>query len=112
MDENSDIYLASGTNDIVENDDNLPKNIMLYQNYPNPFNPPTSIRFDINRVTNIEIKIYDVNGREVATLIKEKKDVGTYTVRWDAANYPIGIYFYQMRTNTGFSEVNRMILIK
>ena len=60
----------------------------------------------------IEIKIYDVNGREVATLIKEKKDVGTYTVRWDAANYPIGIYFYQMRTNTGFSEVNRMILIK
>ncbi len=108
----SDIYIRSGTNSVDNNENHIPMEIYLYPNFPNPFNPTTSIRFDINRVTDVEIKIYDVLGREVTTLTNEKKFAGTYTVRWDATNYPSGIYFYQMRTKTGYCEVNKMILIK
>ena len=83
----------------------------LYQNYPNPFNPVTSIKYDLPKSSLVKIVIYDVSGKEVETLVNEKQNQGTYKVNWNASNYPSGIYFCRMSTDTQ-SETAKMILIK
>ena len=72
----------------------IPEKFSLYQNFPNPFNPVTKIRFDIPSVETIHelsLRIYDVLGREVATLVNQQLKPGTYEVDWDGTNYPSGI---------------------
>lgn len=88
----------------------------LYQNYPNPFNPVTNIRFRIPSSGNGEsrlviLKVYDVMGREVETLLNGIKPTGEYEVGWDARDYPSGVYFYNLETND-FIDVKKMILLK
>lgn len=83
----------------------------LFQNYPNPFNPITVIRYSLYENQFISLKIYDVLGNEVASLISEKQNAGTHNVIFDGTNYPSGIYFYQI-TSGGYSAVKRMLLIK
>jgi len=88
----------------------------LGQNYPNPFNPVTKIRFDIpsnekRETSNVKLVIYDLLGREIATLVNGRYKPGTYEVNWDAANYPSGIYFYTL-TSGNFSDTKKMILLK
>lgn len=96
----------------------IPKQFALEQNYPNPFNPRTDIRFTISaekadrqdaRFTSL--KIYDVLGREVATLVNEVKQPGEYTISWDAANVPSGIYFYRL-TAGRFIETKKLVVMK
>ncbi len=94
----------------------VPKSFSLYQNYPNPFNPGTKIKFDIpsnvkSDKSNVKLIIYDALGREVATLVNEPLNPGTYEVEWDASNYPSGVYFYKYETQE-YSETKRMVLIK
>ncbi len=96
----------------------------LYQNYPNPFNPVTNIRFWIPPSGNGEsgiviLKLYDVMGREVETLLNDIKPTGEYEVGWDARSYPSGVYFYRLQagdpsTGSGqsFVDVKKMILLK
>jgi hypothetical protein len=90
----------------------------LYQNYPNPFNPTTKIKFSIPSATLSEvegslltIKIYDILGSEVATLVEEDKPAGTYEILFDGSTLPSGVYFYQLRVD-GFTETKKMILLK
>lgn len=96
----------TGTNEI-------PNKFMLYQNYPNPFNPATKIRFDISGSSAAKtfLYVYDILGREVATLVNEQLSPGTYKVNFDGSNYPSGIYFYKLITGE-YSAVNKMILLK
>lgn len=90
----------------------LPENFILYQNFPNPFNPSTSIKYLMEKSANIRIRIFNSAGVEVEELINEFRKPGTYSLRWDASNYPSGVYFYKMETNDFFSVSRSMILLK
>ena len=83
----------------------------LYQNYPNPFNPTTIISYAVPHRTNVNIKVYDITGKEIATLVNEVKDQGIYNVEFNAENLSSGIYFYKISADR-FSTVRKMILIK
>jgi hypothetical protein len=89
----------------------LPTIFELYQNYPNPFNPITTINYSLYRSGFVTIKIFDVIGREIKTLVSEEKSHGNYSLQFDGSNLTSGIYFYQIRTN-GFIQTNKMILLK
>ena len=91
--------------------DATPYNYLLYQNYPNPFNPSTKIKFSIPDQSYVAIKVFDVLGGEVATLINEEKPVGSYEVEFNASRLPSGIYFYRLQANE-FAQVKKMILLK
>jgi photosystem II stability/assembly factor-like uncharacterized protein len=93
-----------------------PVNFMLYQNYPNPFNPVTKIKFDIPPVGqrhafDVRLVVYDILGREIAVLVNEKLNPGTFEADWDASNYPSGVYFYKLITDS-YSETKKMVLLK
>jgi hypothetical protein len=87
------------------------QNFELFQNYPNPFNPTTLIKYQLSENSHVNLKIFDVLGREVATLMNEKKSKGNYNVTWDASHMPSGIYFYRLTTEN-FSQIKKMLLIK
>jgi hypothetical protein len=91
--------------------DPLPENFQLYQNYPNPFNPTTKIGFRIADFGFVSLKVYDVLGNEIATLVNEEKPVGSYEVEFDADLLPSGIYFYQLQTES-FVQTRKMLLLK
>jgi hypothetical protein len=86
-------------------------NFILEQNYPNPFNPTTNIRFRIAEFGFVSVKIYNLLGIEVTTLVEEYKPTGTYSVQFDAAELPSGIYFYQL-TAGNIIETKKMTLLK
>lgn len=83
----------------------------LHQNYPNPFNPTTEIRYQISEVGQVTLRVYDVLGREVATLVNEERESGTYQVRWDASGLVSGVYLYRLKVN-GFVETKKMVLAR
>jgi photosystem II stability/assembly factor-like uncharacterized protein len=83
----------------------------LEQNYPNPFNPITSLQYAIGSRKFVTLKVYDILGREVATLVNEEKAAGEYEVEFNAANLPSGIYFYQLKAGS-FVEARKMVLVK
>ena len=83
----------------------------LSQNYPNPFNPTTKINFQIPDTKLVTLKVYDILGKEVATLVNEKLSAGSYEVDWNASDCPSGVYFYKLITNE-FSDVKKMVLVK
>jgi photosystem II stability/assembly factor-like uncharacterized protein len=89
----------------------VPIDFLLYQNYPNPFNPKTSIKYSISSSQYIKLNVYDILGKEIATLVSEKQSPGTYEVTWDASQYPSGVYFYKLETQ-GYKETKKMLLIK
>jgi endonuclease/exonuclease/phosphatase family metal-dependent hydrolase len=86
-------------------------NFKLSQNYPNPFNPITTIKFSVPNQNHVSLKIYNVLGSDVLTLINEEKSVGNYEVDFDATTLPSGIYFYKLQAGT-FIETKKMILLK
>jgi Secretion system C-terminal sorting domain/FG-GAP-like repeat len=88
-----------------------PETFQLFQNYPNPFNPTTTISYQIPKDGRVTIKIFDIIGREVTTLVDEFKPSGRYTVRFDASHLSSGIYFYSLRSGS-YSVVKKMSLIK
>lgn len=89
----------------------IPEDYNLSQNYPNPFNPSTKFNYSIKTAGEVQIKIYDVSGREVLLLVEGYRAAGTYQVKFNAANFPSGIYYYRMITNN-FTQTNKMILLK
>lgn len=89
----------------------LPKEFSLSQNYPNPFNPKTIINFQLPMFRNVRLIIYDVLGREVAILVNQQLKPGTYEVDWDASDYPSGVYFYKLISES-FIKTKKMILLK
>ncbi len=97
---------------VKELSDNLdPKSIELSQNYPNPFNPSTNISFSIPKQEFVTLKIYDVLGKEIVTLVNEELAAGNHVNTWNAPNVSSGVYFYKLQAGK-FSETKKMILIK
>ena len=89
----------------------LPKEFSVLQNYPNPFNPSTVIRFQIASNNFVKLVIYDVLGREVAKLVNQQMQPGSYSVDWDASNYSSGVYFYKLEAGD-YTQTRKMVLIK
>ncbi len=101
---------------VEDNKNNLPKKFNLSQNYPNPFNPTTIINYSIPEninmdLNNVTIKIYDVLGREVSTLLNEIKQPGNYQIEFDASNLPSGVYYYRLQASE-FVQTKKMLLLK
>jgi hypothetical protein len=95
---------------VVEND-GLPKSHALNQNYPNPFNPSTTIRIDVPFQQRVSLKIFDILGRELLTLIDKKMDAGSHAVQFDASTLSAGMYLVRYQGD-GFSDVKKMMLVK
>ena len=92
--------------------DNLaPIDFALHQNFPNPYNPSTTIKYQVPVISFVTIKVYDVLGNRIATLVNEEKLAGTYVVEWDASELTTGIYFYTLSSGNFFST-KKMILLK
>ncbi|MEJ2103791.1 MAG: YCF48-related protein [Ignavibacteriaceae bacterium] len=89
----------------------IPSSLELEQNFPNPFNPSTKIRYSISQPSKVIIKIFDILGREIETLVNEEKPVGTYELTWNAVTLPSGVYFYQINAGE-FIRTKKMLLIK
>ncbi|MCI0473894.1 MAG: immune inhibitor A [Ignavibacteria bacterium] len=89
----------------------LPKEYALHQNYPNPFNPETKIKFDLPKTSELAIKVYDVTGREIAILLNQKLEAGSYEYQWNASGLNSGVYFIKMQSS-GFTDVKKMMLVK
>ncbi|RKZ00374.1 MAG: hypothetical protein DRQ13_00570 [Ignavibacteriae bacterium] len=93
------------------NEFGVPRDFVLYQNYPNPFNPSTIIKYAVSEERPVSIKIFDLTGREVVTLVNEVKQPGTYQLTFDAGKYASGVYIYQMISGD-FVQVKKMSLLK
>ena len=91
--------------------DGLPKEFRLQQNYPNPFNPTTTIQFAVPKTSNVTIKIYDVIGRQVATLIDDEYQPGQYKVVFEAGQLATGMYIYRIQAGD-FLETKKLMLLK
>jgi hypothetical protein len=96
----------------VEDGKDVPvSSFALSQNYPNPFNPSTTIRYAIEKESDVRIKVYDLLGNEITTLVNEVKPAGIYEVDFNAGNLPGGVYFYKL-TAGKFSETKKLVLLK
>ena len=103
-------YRTSGTSSVEENDQ-IPGTFSLGQNYPNPFNPSTKIEFKIAELEFVSLKVYDILGTEVATLVNDQKPEGKYEVEFDASLLTSGVYFYQLKAGS-FVQTRKMILLR
>ena len=99
---------------VTSNDDEsieTPSTIVLNQNYPNPFNPQTTISYSITKAGVVNLKVYNILGHEISTLVNRTQSAGTHSVTFDATNLPSGVYLYRLDAE-GFSSYRKMMLIK
>ncbi len=101
----------SGTVGVNDHVTNTVQKFELYQNYPNPFNPSTNISYSTIKPGNVELKIYNILGVEVASLLDEFQTAGEHSVKFNAENLPSGIYFYKLEAGS-FSQIKKMTLLK
>jgi len=90
----------------------IPKDYSLLQNYPNPFNPNTIINYQLSIFNFVSLKVYDILGNQVASLVNENKPAGRYEVEFDGSDFPSGIYFYSLSINGNVIDTKRMVLLK
>ncbi len=83
----------------------------LYQNYPEPFNPSTTIRYQVSEVSFVTLKVYDVLGNEVASLVNEEKQKGSYSINFNASALSSGVYLYRLKAGS-FMKTRKMILLR
>jgi photosystem II stability/assembly factor-like uncharacterized protein len=88
-----------------------PSEFKLYQNYPNPFNPETTIRFEVPEKSKVELKVYDILGREVATLVNKAVHAGNYKISFNASGFASGVYFFRLQAGS-FTNTKKMILLR
>lgn len=105
-------YLRETNVGVEKTVDAVPAQFHLKQNYPNPFNSATVISYTLPAESVVQLVIFDMMGREVAMLLDEKLPAGFHSYQWDAANLSTGVYFYQLRTNTGYTQTNKLLLLK
>jgi hypothetical protein len=107
-----DHYIITPTTSIDLNEnDGLPGKFTLSQNYPNPFNPKTVINFELSEISEVNLSIYDMNGKKVATLVEGSKPAGYHSVNWDASHFSSGIYFYRLQAGD-FVDTKKMVYMK
>jgi predicted acyl esterase len=105
--DNNDLFAAETSSFINE----TPEKFELKQNFPNPFNPNTVITYSVAKSENVQIRVYDITGKEVQTLVNEVKSPGSYNIMFNAANLSSGVYFYRIIAGN-FTEVKKMTLVK
>jgi hypothetical protein len=105
------LYGDSVATTVKENPNTVPSPFALGQNYPNPFNPSTTISFYLPSKLFASLKVYDILGREVATLVSEELPQGKYSRLWNAAGMSSGVYFYRLQAGT-FTETNKLVLLR
>jgi hypothetical protein len=96
--------------DVKENAE-IPKGYALSQNYPNPFNPSTTISFSLPSKSFVSLKVFDLIGRDVATIVSEEMSAGSYSKQWNAVNMSSGIYFYRLQVGS-FTETKKLVLLR
>lgn len=106
------IEVFSSVTSVKRQPDLVAENYSLMQNYPNPFNPSTQIKFTLAKSTTITLRVYDVLGKEVATLAQGVQAAGVYTADFDAKGLSAGMYFYTLKTSDGFVQTKKMLLLK
>jgi len=101
---------------VKKDKENFPKQKALLQNYPNPFNPTTDFRFQISHFGFVSLKVYDIFGRELATLVSKNLEAGNYEQSWNARNFSSGIYYYRINVIRNgislFNETKKLLLMK
>lgn len=97
--------------DVQENDENIPYTFELLQNYPNPFNPSTTIKFSVAEESPVVLKVFDLLGSEIVTLVNKELKPGRYSIEFNAANLASGIYFYSITANQ-FRHVKKLMVLK
>jgi hypothetical protein len=108
----ADIFRASKVAGVGGEPPHLtPKDFRLFPFYPNPFNPTTNVKFQVPKRSHVVLKVYDVTGREVTTLLDETKEPGIFTVAWNAAGLESGVYFCRMQT-ANYSSTSKVVLLK
>ena len=90
---------------------NIPLEFELFQNYPNPFNPSTIIKYQIPDISFVTVKVFDVLGSEIATLVNEELPAGNYNIKYDPINLPSGVYFYRIKSGK-YTQARKMILLR
>ncbi len=105
------LIITVATSDIEENFNSIPKEYALAQNYPNPFNPSTNIKYSIPEASFVQLKVYDILGNEVATLVNEEQNIGNYNIEFNASALPSGVYFYRIQAGS-FVDTKKMLLLK
>ena len=118
----NDLYIATnngvwkrslaGIVSVENNNDNLPKDFLLYQNYPNPFNPSTTIQYALAKESRVTVKIYNIMGQEVMTLVDEVQNIGIHKIVWSAnPKLTSGVYFCRL-TAGSYVDTKKLILLK
>jgi len=102
---------SEGLLTIINIENTFPNSFVLSQNYPNPFNPSTKISYSVPKTSFVAIKVYDVLGKEITTLVNGEKSVGDYEVEFNGRNLSSGVYFYKMQAGD-FVETKKLILMK
>jgi pimeloyl-ACP methyl ester carboxylesterase len=106
------VFQQKVTTGIVEHPhSSVPMEYRLLQNYPNPFNPTTAIRYELPRSSQVRLSVYDMLGREVSVLVKERRDPGVHEVKFDASNLPSGVYLYRLRAGD-FIQSRKFVLLR
>jgi hypothetical protein len=104
-------YISVNPLSSVEVEDQLPGEFSLYQNYPNPFNPTTVIKYSLAEESFVTLKVYNILGLEVSTLVNEKKTPGFYELNFGGEKLPSGVYVYRIEAGN-FTSSKKMLLIK
>ncbi|MBN1153646.1 T9SS type A sorting domain-containing protein [candidate division KSB1 bacterium] len=105
------LEVIGGPTAVESNIASVPGEFKVYDNYPNPFNPVTTIQYDIPKNSMVQLKVFDILGREVATLVNRKQAAGSYSINFDASNLANGIYIYKI-TADNYSSTKKMMLLK
>jgi hypothetical protein len=95
----------------VETESEMPGGFTLHQNYPNPFNPTTAIRYQLSAVNHVTLKVFDLLGGEVTTLVNEWQAIGSYSVRFDGSGLASGVYVYQLQAGN-FKDTKKLVLLR
>nr|HMS66457.1 T9SS type A sorting domain-containing protein [Ignavibacteria bacterium] len=103
--------LTSNTVGINSPSNNISNDFYLSQNFPNPFNPTTTITYRLGNLNFVSMKVFDIQGKEIATLVNEKQNAGSYSVEFNGEDLPSGVYYYKLEAGN-FSQTNKMLLIK
>lgn len=105
------LLLPSTATNIISDIPKFPDRFQLHQNYPNPFNPSTVISYQLAVRSHVTLKVFDILGREISTLVNREKPAGHYQVTFNASGLPSGMYLYILRTNS-FVQTKKMLLIQ
>jgi hypothetical protein len=95
----------------IEPEPTNPTAFALYDNYPNPFNPTTTIKYDLLKLSEVRLSVFDMLGREVVVLVNERRDAGVHEVKFDGSNLASGVYLYRLQAGD-FTQTKRLLLLR